>query len=110
MAELINAVWGGLLEFTQSDLGPDPASLWFVWSAVQMAHILIGATLALYRAPLLLVKAVFFLWVTKELLGDISNGGGAWLVVADSGADLCFGVLGYITAKLKMEEIRNGQR
>lgn len=104
IAELINAVWGGLLEFTRSDLGPDPAPLWFVWSAVQMAHILVGATLALYRAPVLLVQAVFCLWVAKEVLGDIPNGGGAFLVLADSAADLCFGAMGYVIAKLKLEE------
>lgn len=73
-------------------------------NTLEITITLIGASLALYRAPALLVWAVFCGWLTKELLGDIPNAGGSWLVVADSVADLCFGALGYIISKSRMEK------
>lgn len=96
-------------ELMQSDLGPAPSPLWHVIAAGQMAHALIGTSLALFRAPALLVVAVFVGWIAKELLGDIPNAGGSWLVIADSVADLCFGALGYIIAKYQMENYRYDQ-
>ena len=69
-------------------------------------HYSIGVGLALYRAPVLLVWAVFCGWVLKELLGDIPHGGAAWAVIADSLADLCFGLLGYFAAKSRLEIAR----
>ena len=106
---MMQNIWGVLAEFAHSDLGPDPAPDWYAMLSVQMSHILIGATLALCSAPTLLVWVVYCGWVAKELLGDIPNAGGAWLVVADSVADLCFGALGYIITKSRMEKDRNGQ-
>ncbi|WP_300548080.1 hypothetical protein [Roseovarius sp.] len=104
MNDMVQMVWGTLAEFARSDIGPDPAPRWHAMISVQMAHALIGVTLALYRVPVLLVWAVFYVWLAKELLGDIPNGGGAWPVVVDSVADLFFGVMGYITAKSRMEK------
>lgn len=96
-------------QMVQSDLGPAPSPLWHIIVTGQMAHILIGASLALFRAPVLLVVAVFVGWSAKELLGDIPNAGATWLVMADSVADLGFGALGYIIAKKQMEKYRNDQ-
>ena len=96
-------------QLAQSDLGPAPPPLWHIIVTGQMAHILIGASFALFRAPALLVVAVFVGWAAKELLGDIPNAGGSWSVMADSVADLCFGALGYIIAKYQMEKYRNDQ-
>ncbi|MGO4909811.1 hypothetical protein ACEN2J_15920 [Pseudorhodobacter sp. W20_MBD10_FR17] len=96
-------------QLAQSDLGPAPSPLWHIIATGQMAHILIGATLALFRATALLVVAVFVGWVAKELLGDIPNAGGSWPVIADSVADLCCGALCYIIAKHQMEKYRYDQ-
>ena len=96
-------------ELTQSDLGPAPSPLWHIIATGQMAHILIGTMLALFRAPARLVGAVFVGWAVKEGLGDIPNAGGAWPVIADSVADLCFGALGYIIAKYQMENHRHDE-
>lgn len=109
MADLLSAAGEVLAELAQSDFGPNPAPDWYGVLSVQMAHILIGASLALFRAPALLVVAVFVGWIAKELLGDIPNAGGSWLVIADSVADLCFGALGYIIAKYQMENYRYDQ-
>jgi hypothetical protein len=67
-----------------------------------MAHILIGSTIALFRAPSLLVWAVFGSWLAKELLGDIPNSGFDWLVVADSVADPIFGAFGFWLTRYKL--------
>ena len=96
-------------QMVQSDLGPAPSPLWHIFATGQMAHILVGVTLALFRAHSSLVGAVFGGWVAKELLGDIPNAGGAWPVVADSIADIGFGALGYIIAKYRIEKFRNDQ-
>lgn len=104
MNDMVQMVWGALAELTRSDMGPDPAPRWYAMISVQMAHALLGAILALFRAPKPLVYCLFFGWLAKELLGDIPNGGGAWPVVVDSVADLFFGVMGYITAKSRMEK------
>ncbi|MFW2545671.1 hypothetical protein ACN2XU_23875 [Primorskyibacter sp. 2E107] len=106
MADAVQAIWRAMVSFAQSDLGPVPSPRWHIILTGQIAHILIGAVLALYRAPLLLVLVVFCGWVAKELLGDIPNSGGVWLVMADSVADLFFGALGYIVAKSQMEKAR----
>ncbi|WP_165907466.1 hypothetical protein [Primorskyibacter sedentarius] len=50
-----------------------------------MAHMLIGASLALFYAPTLLVTVLFVGWTAKELLGDIPGGGAAWPTVNLSG-------------------------
>ena len=109
MAELMQSAWEGLAEFAKSDLAPGPAPAWHAMLSVQMAHMLVGASLALFYAPALLVAVLFAGWTAKELLGDIPNGGGAWPVMADSMADLCFGALGYIVAKSQMEKVRHDQ-
>jgi hypothetical protein len=96
-------------QLAQSDLGPAHSWLWQIIVTGQMAHALIGATLALFRAPALLVVGGLVSWMAKELLGDTPNAGGAWLVIADSLADLCFGALGYIFAKYQMEKYRHDQ-
>jgi uncharacterized membrane protein YeaQ/YmgE (transglycosylase-associated protein family) len=88
---------------------PARCRAWQIIVTEQMAHALIGATLALFRAPALLVVGVLVGWVAKELLDDTPNAGGAWLVIADSLADLCFGALGYIIAKYQMEKYRHDQ-
>lgn len=108
MNEVMQSVWAGLGALVQSDLGPVPSPLWHVVVTGQMAHVLIGVSLALFRTRALLVWVVFGCWLMKELLGDIPNAGGALLVVADSLADLCFGGLGYIFSKSRMEGCRNG--
>ncbi|WP_084354007.1 hypothetical protein [Primorskyibacter flagellatus] len=102
MADFKNAVREALAEFARSDLGPDPAPDWHAMLSVQMAHMLIGASLALFHAPTRLVAFLFSCWIVKELLGDIPNGGGTWPVMADSIADLSFGALGYFIAKSQM--------
>lgn len=94
MEDLLNATGDALAEFTRSGIGPNPAPDWHGVLSVQMAHILICTMLALFRAPTLMVGAVFVGWAVKEALGDIPNAGGAWAVIADSVADLCFGALG----------------
>ncbi len=109
MNDTMQTAWGVLAVFVQSDLGPDPAPQWFNVGAVQMAHMLFGTGLALFRASKALVGAFFALWTAKELLGDIPNAGGAWLVVADSVADPCFGALGYFMAKMQMEKTHDNQ-
>lgn len=109
MAELLKAAFEVMEEFARSDFGPDPAPHWHGVLSVQMAHILIGAALALYRAPALVLLSISAGWMAKELLGDIPNAGGTWLVMADSVADLGFGALGYIIAKKQMEKYRNDQ-
>ncbi|MFZ7093269.1 hypothetical protein [Primorskyibacter sp. 2E233] len=109
MSDLVLTVWGALADLAQSDLGPALSPRWHIILTGQMAHILIGVALGLYRVPVALVWAVFCGWAAKELFGDIPNGGGAWPVVADSLADLCFGSFGYFAAKTRLEKARNGQ-
>ncbi|WP_417606673.1 hypothetical protein [Primorskyibacter flagellatus] len=106
-ADFINALREALAEFARSDLGPVPAPDWHAMLSVQMAHMLVGASLALFRSPAPLVGIVFAVWAVKELLGDIPNGGSTWPVMADSMADLSFGALGYIIAKSRMEKPRH---
>lgn len=109
MPELLASSVEVLAEFARSDAGPVAAPDWHATLSVQMAHILIGVTLALYRAPFLLVLAVFVGWIAKEFLGDIPNADGAFPVVADSVADLYFGGLGYLIAKSKLERKTNDE-
>jgi hypothetical protein len=109
MAEVVQTIWSAMTDLAQSDFGPVPSPRWHIILTGQMAHILFGAALGVYRAPLVLVWAVFCGWVLKELLGDIPNGGGSWQVIADSIADLCFGSLGYFAAKSRLEQARHDQ-
>lgn len=108
MADFISAVREALAEFARSDLGRDPSPRWHAMLSMQLAHMLIGASLASFRAPTLPVCVVFGVWAVKELLGDIPSGG-TWPVMADSVADLLFGALGYIVADSQMKKGRHDQ-
>ena len=100
----MQTVWDVLAIFVRSDFGPVLAPQWFNVGAVQMAHILYNIGFALFPASKQVVGAFSALWLPKELLGDIPNAGGDWLVVADSVADVCFGAFGYFIAKMRMEK------
>ena len=82
-------------DLTQSDAIGQAPPRWHYYTADQMAHCLIGVILALYRWPRAFLWLVALGWMSKEICFDIPNGGGNWLVIADSVADLVFGALGY---------------
>jgi hypothetical protein len=109
MADALQVIYSTIAELTFSDFGAHPQPLWYRSATVQMAHICIGNALALFCVPFRIVGLFFAVWAAKELLGDIPNAGGSLLVIADSCADLCFGALGYFTAKSKMKEIHNAK-
>ena len=84
-------------ELTRSDaVGPPPAR-WFTMTTGAMAHCLIGASLAWYRAPRGVVIFGAMAWITKEAFYDASNAGYVWQAVADGVSDPMFALLGWWT-------------
>ena len=66
MNEVMQSVWAGLGALVPSDLGPVPSPLWHVVVTGQMAHVLIGVSLALFRTRALLVWGIFGCWLLAD--------------------------------------------
>ncbi|KPU83862.1 hypothetical protein JI58_05145 [Marinosulfonomonas sp. PRT-SC04] len=84
----------GRSEFSDPDV-----PLWFLSSAIQGCHILIGCALAHRWVPTWIAVAVFSGWLGKELFADIVNSNFSQAVLLDSAADLLFGWLGFIIVR-----------
>jgi len=101
MTSFMDGLQSALGVFVQSDVyGPLPPR-WYIVMTGQASHVLIGAALAFFGARPFMLAMVAGAWVAKEMLGDISNSGGAALVWLDGVADLGFGFLGFWVVRQK---------
>ena len=94
-----------LAVFTVSDIyGTSPR--WHTLLTAAMAHLAIGMVLGLIRVSIWWPVAVFIAWCCKEVFGDIPNGQFALTVVFDSLVDVSTGLLGFLSAKHRLDAQR----
>ena len=95
-----------LFDFARIDVGPLPIMIWQTLLAEWLASLALSTLAVLLRVLPWICWSGFAALTAKELALDLSHGGHAWAMLADTNVDLGLPVLAFILTRNLIERIK----